>query len=175
MQDALTDAKDRLFEVMGKSEEISWPLASFKERLMAWLLEILVIPISALAIGGVCYWMIRTNANIPDVLLFLLIFLMVVAANVSWWLVAMKSGQSPGKQIVGIRVVRADGSPCRFWHMALREVAIKFVIVGSMAQLTLGAAWLLGLPVDVVGPVGKKADASRQAAWHIGSPALVAT
>lgn len=143
MQDALTLAKNRLFGVIGESKEIGWPLASFQQRLLAWLLEIFVIPISTLGIGGVGYWIIRANGNIPDVFSFLLVFLIVVAVNVCWWLMAMRGGQSPGKQIVGIRVVRSDGSPCRFWRMALREVAVKFVIVGSMAQLTLGAVWLL--------------------------------
>ena len=65
MQDALTDAKDRLFGVIGKSEEISWPLASFQQRLLAWLLDILVIPIGTLAIGGVGYWVVRSNSEIP--------------------------------------------------------------------------------------------------------------
>ena len=68
---------------------------------------------------------------------------MGAGVNVFWWLTAMRVGQSPGKRIAGIRAVRSDGSPCGLWFMALREILIKLVIVGSMAQFTLGAAWLV--------------------------------
>lgn len=124
-------------------EQKDWLLATFKQRCVAWALEMIAIPLITLTAGGVGFWIASGSSNLPTRLLFAMGFFGVVAVNVVWWVAAMRRGQSPGKQIVGLRVVREDGSTCGFWYMALREVAIKGVMVGSMAQVTFGAAWLL--------------------------------
>lgn len=60
-----------------------------------------------------------------------------------WWLFALRRGQTPGKQIVGIRVIRDDGTPSSWGYTFLREFVIKFVLVSILSNLTMGAAWLV--------------------------------
>ena len=45
------------------------------------------------------------------------------------------NGQTPGKQIVGIRVVREDGQPFGFGQAMLREVAIKWLLMEFVGGL----------------------------------------
>jgi uncharacterized RDD family membrane protein YckC len=50
----------------------------------------------------------------------------------------------------GIRVVRADGQPVTFGWAMLREVAVKWLLIGAVASsFTFGLAWLL----DVLWPL----------------------
>lgn len=60
-----------------------------------------------------------------------------------WWLFALGRGQTPGKQIVGIRIIKDDGSPSNWGYTFLREFVIKSVLVGILSNLTMGAAWLV--------------------------------
>ena len=60
-----------------------------------------------------------------------------------WWFFALGRGQTPGKQIVGIRVIKDDGSSSGWGYTFLREFVIKFVLVGILSNLTMGAAWLI--------------------------------
>jgi uncharacterized RDD family membrane protein YckC len=62
-----------------------------------------------------------------------------------WLLAALSYGQSPGKQLVGLRVVKIDsGQAAGFGTMLLREVIAK-PIIGVLSWLTLGIVyfWLL--------------------------------
>jgi uncharacterized RDD family membrane protein YckC len=45
-------------------------------------------------------------------------FLLVVYLTAGWW----STGRTLGKQLLGLRVVRADGSPLRFWRTLLRAL-----------------------------------------------------
>lgn len=69
--------------------------------------------------------------------------LIVWAGYIVWWLFALRRGQTPGKQVVGIRVIKDDGSPSGWGYTFLREFVIKFVLVGILSNLTMGAAWLI--------------------------------
>ena len=40
-----------------------------------------------------------------------LVSLAVLAGYVIWWLFALRRGQTPGKQVVGIRVIKDNGAP----------------------------------------------------------------
>lgn len=55
-------------------------------------------------------------------LLFLLAGLVLGAlAYIAWWSTTLCRGQTPGKQLVGIRVVRQDGRPTDWMTMFVRE------------------------------------------------------
>jgi uncharacterized RDD family membrane protein YckC len=41
-----------------------------------------------------------------------------------------RNGQTPGKQIVGIRVVRESNEPLTFGYSLLREFAVKQLLIG---------------------------------------------
>ena len=64
-------------------------------------------------------------------------------------LMARTNGQTLGKMATGCRVVRTDGKRVDFWWAALREVAVKGLLVGTAAAITGGIAYL----VDVLWPL----------------------
>jgi uncharacterized RDD family membrane protein YckC len=59
-----------------------------------------------------------------------------------------RNGQTLGKQVAGVRVVRDDGKPVTWGTVALREGALK----GLGWWLTFGIGWL----VDVLWPLGER-------------------
>ena len=59
------------------------------------------------------------------------------------------NGQTLGRMVLGIRVVRAKGQPMTFWFAMLREVVIKALLFGIASSLTFGLASLL----DVLWPL----------------------
>ena len=55
-------------------------------------------------------------------LLFLFIGLVVGAlAYIVWWCIVLRRGQTPGKRLVGIRVVNQDGTSVSWTMMFIRE------------------------------------------------------
>jgi uncharacterized RDD family membrane protein YckC len=57
-------------------------------------------------------------------------------------LMARTNGQTLGRMVTGIRVVRANGEPMTFSYAMLREVAVKTLLIGIAASLTGGLAYL---------------------------------
>ena len=54
--------------------------------------------------------------------LFLCVGLVLGAiAYIVWWSIALRRGQTPGKMLVGIRVVRQDGTPADWMTVFVRE------------------------------------------------------
>ena len=67
---------------------------------------------------------------------------------VVWWLIVLRRGQTPGKQLLGIRVVRIDGRASGWGWTFLREFAIKGVAVGVLSQFLFGLGaivWIVDL------------------------------
>lgn len=56
-----------------------------------------------------------------------------------FWM-ARTNGQTIGKQVAKIRVIRVDGQPIGFWFAAAREIGLKGFAVGIAGQLTVGIA-----------------------------------
>jgi uncharacterized RDD family membrane protein YckC len=54
-----------------------------------------------------------------------------------------RNGQTLGKQVLGIRVIRTSGERVDFMWAALREVAVKNFGVGLAASATFGIAFLV--------------------------------
>ncbi len=55
-----------------------------------------------------------------------------------WWLIVLGKGQTPGKQILGIRVIKDTGEDCGWGIMFVREFIVKFLLAGFLAGVTLG-------------------------------------
>jgi uncharacterized RDD family membrane protein YckC len=88
---------------------------------------------------------VATGAVIGAFLLFGLAFLVV-------WLLyspllmmrqGEHNGQTWGRQVLGIRVVRDNGQPMDFWWSAFREILIKGVAVGIASSIVPFIPWLL--------------------------------
>lgn len=78
---------------------------------------------------------------------------------VVWWLIALRHGQTPGKQLMGIRVVRADGSPSGWGWTFLREFGVKGVVIGALGNAVFG----LGTIIWIVNLLLAFSDKDRQA------------
>ena len=77
-----------------------------------------------------------------------------VIGYIVWWLYALGRGQTPGKQIVGIRVIKDNGEPSEWTYTFLREFVVKFLLIGFLTQVTFGIAWL----VDYLWPLWDRAE-----------------
>jgi uncharacterized RDD family membrane protein YckC len=82
-------------------------------------------------------------------LLFATLCVTVVAFIYAPAMMARTNGQTLGRMVVGIRVVRAKGQPMSFGFAMLREVAVKALLFGIASSLTFGLATLL----DVLWPL----------------------
>lgn len=84
----------------------------------------------------------RVGAYLLD---FLLFFVTLIIGYLIWWLVTLRRGQTPGKQLIGIRVIRADGTPSGWGWTFIREFIIKGVVVGVLGDVLGGLPWILDL------------------------------
>ena len=82
-------------------------------------------------------------------LLFATLCVTIVAFIYAPTMMARTNGQTLGRMVVGIRVVRAKGQPMSFGFAMLREVAVKALLFGVVSSLTFGLASLL----DVLWPL----------------------
>jgi uncharacterized RDD family membrane protein YckC len=60
-------------------------------------------------------------------------------------LMARTNGQTLGRQLMKIRVVRTSGEPITFGFAVIREVVVKALLVGVVASFTAGIAYLLDI------------------------------
>ncbi len=114
-------------------------LASPGKRLGAFVLD-LVIPVTALflmiavaGIGGATET--EAGAGLGGI-----IGLLVFLAYIIWALVLFARGTTPGKKVLGMRVIKEDGTPAGFMTMLLREWIGKWI---SGLILLLGFLWIL--------------------------------
>jgi uncharacterized RDD family membrane protein YckC len=82
-------------------------------------------------------------------LLFATLCVAIVALLYAPAMMARTNGQTLGRMVLGIRVVRAKGQPMTFGFAMLREVAVKTLLFGIASSLTAGLASLL----DVLWPL----------------------
>ena len=102
-----------------------------------WCDQILVGPqgIKAAGIGQ------RVGAYILDIVLF---FVTLIIGYIIWWLFTLSRGQTPGKQLLGIRVMRADGTRSDWGWTFVREFLIKSIAVGILDSV-VGIATIVDL------------------------------
>lgn len=62
---------------------------------------------------------------------------LVAAAFLTRW-----QGQTPGKRVVGLRVVTEEGTPLTFARALQRELIAKTLLVGVLTVITIGIAFL---------------------------------
>ena len=81
--------------------------------------------------------------------LFATLCVTIVAFLYAPAMMARTNGQTLGRMVLDIRVVRAKGQPMTFGWAMLREVAVKALLFGVVSSLTFGLASLL----DVLWPL----------------------
>ena len=149
-----------------QTNEQDWVLASYGQRVGAWALEFVasilikfVLIVVALAlILRVALSGLDSVFEVPDwPIMGLVIAVAVIGTGmgyIAWWLFALGRGQTPGKQLLGIRVIKDDGSPSGWGYTFLREFVVKFLLIGFLTQVTFGIAWL----VDYLWPLWDRAE-----------------
>lgn len=69
-----------------------------------------------------------------------LLLLTLFIGYIIWWLITLRQGQTPGKQLLGIRAVKRDGSPAGWGITFVREI-VKGVVnssgIGFIANIVL--------------------------------------
>ncbi len=90
---------------------------------------------------------VATGAAIVAILGFGLLLLVVylLYAPVLMMREGAHNGQTWGKQLIGIRVVRDNGQAFDFWYAALREIVIKGLLVGIASSIIPVIPWLLDI------------------------------
>ena len=160
MQRGTTTSDDK------QTNEQDWVLASYGQRVGAWALEFVasilikfVLIVVALAlILRVALSGLDSVFEVPDrPIMGMAIAVAVIGTGmgyIAWWLFALGRGQTPGKQIVGIRVIKDNGEPSGWGYTFLREFVVKFLLIGFLTQVTFGIAWL----VDYLWPLWDRAE-----------------
>lgn len=103
---------------------------------------VLVLFLPLAAVGLSVDTEVGAVAFVLTLLLFTLLLFVASMLYAPFWM-ARTNGQTIGKQVLGIRVVRTNGKRVDFGHAALREVAIKALLFGVGGSLTFGLANLL--------------------------------
>ncbi len=79
----------------------------------------------------------RLFANLLDGVLF---FLTLIIGYIIWWLIVLGRGQTPGKQLLGIRAIKRNGDGAGWGTTFVREI-VKAVahsfIIGFFADAIL--------------------------------------
>ena len=67
----------------------------------------------------------------------------------TWFLIVAQRGQTPGKQMLGMYIMREDGSRAGGWYTLVREILVKalfLVVIAVISGATNGVGILLWLP-----------------------------
>ena len=82
-----------------------------------------------------------------------------------WFLVVARNGQSPGKQIVQTRVVRADGTPSGLFRTFVRRELLLAIVLVAL-EVTLGTAGVvICFLVFALGGLWCVFDVNHQCLW----------
>jgi uncharacterized RDD family membrane protein YckC len=133
------------------------PLASWGSRVGATLIDwlVLLIPTAILFVAVLAGTIgdddTSTGAAVAATILYVVLVCVVLLLYAP--LLMMRkgphNGQTLGKQLVGITVVRNTGEPMNFGWSALREVVVKGLAVGVASSIIPLLPWLL----DVLWPL----------------------
>ena len=123
------------------------PLASWGSRVGAALLDwlILFIPVALLIVLVVVVALNSTGGGIVTGILSGLVYLLAVLfyAPILMGREGEHNGQTLGKQIVGIRVIRDTGQPVDFGFAFIREFVVKGLLFGFVGSFFFSIPTLL--------------------------------
>ena len=116
-------------------KELPWQLAGWWSRVGAQLIDILIVwvPASLLLVAPILAAEAAPDGSSTEttwLIVSIVVTFLAIGAHLFYAPLFMKrkgrrNGQSLGKQICGIRVIRADGEPMSFGDAALRQIIFK--------------------------------------------------
>ena len=145
-------------------EQPNRALATFPRRLAAYLLDILLFFLPLTVFPFAFVFGANTNMAGPEarsmndpVTVIILVIILVGAAmfvgSFIWWLAALRSGRTPGKQLLGIRVIKANGDPSGWGYTFLRELVSKALLVLFLTSPIWGNVVAAMIPGRIAGPL----------------------
>lgn len=126
-------------------------LASWWSRAGAQLIDWLIIGVGGILLAIAIMapfsilWFADEGAGIVGTIVGAILAVICVSVAALLYapaLMARTDGQTLGRMVTGIRVVRAKGEPMTFGFAMLREVAVKALLFGIAGSLTAGLAQL---------------------------------
>ncbi len=143
-------------------ERHGWVLATFLQRLAAYVIDTVLFKLPLLILAMVLFGalfftviveVVETgsdgtviigrddsegweNGGLLAVIVAALGSLAIMAGYVVWWLFTLRHGQTPGKQLVGIRVIKNNGELSDWGYTFLRELVIKGLVGGFLSGMT---------------------------------------
>ncbi len=73
-----------------------------------------------------------------------LVVVTLVIGYVIWFLIVAPRGQTPGKQLTGMYIMREDGSRAGGWYTVLREIVVEGLLFGLISSLTFYLGFIIG-------------------------------
>jgi uncharacterized RDD family membrane protein YckC len=127
--------------VTGEAVPLELPIARIPSRATAYLCDVLVqVFILSILLPVVVLSLITTDLDLAWVTTASLVSLVAVLVGYPVLCETLSRGQTPGKMILGIRVVRADGAPIDFRHALTRGLTGALVDFWGMLSFGLVAA-----------------------------------
>ena len=83
----------------------------------------------------------RVGAYALDIVLFIVT---LIIGYIIWWLFTLRRGQTPGKRLLGLQVIRVDGTASDWGWTFLREFVVKGIGVGVLNSV-VGVVWIIDL------------------------------
>jgi uncharacterized RDD family membrane protein YckC len=96
----------------------------------------------------------------------LLAIVTLVIGWLIWSLIVWGRGQTPAKQVLGMRVYTiADRRPAGWGRMALREVVVRWILVGFVSAATAGLGFIVASLLVL--------NTNRQTLWDLIAQTVV--
>lgn len=139
-------------------QDVDFVLASYGQRVGAWALDFVGSILTKLVLVTVFLALFLriilsglgsafTVFAVPDwpntVLAIAAVVVVAGIGYIVWWLLVLGRDQTPGNQIVGIRVFKDNGEPSGWGDTFLREFVVKSLLLGFLSHLTFGIAWVV--------------------------------
>jgi uncharacterized RDD family membrane protein YckC len=136
--------------VTGEAVILELRLAQLPSRALAFAVDTAVM---ALGLAALLVPAVALAGGVDEALATAIVLATVVAVVIGYPLLweTLTRGRTPGKYLMGLRVVRDDGGPIRFRHALVRALAGFFVDFWA-----LGLFGCVALVVSLVSPQGKR-------------------
>lgn len=113
-------------------------LASPGRRLGGAILE--GLPLALIFVVGIALILTGSGAAAA---IGILVILGGAIGYIAWVFIAASNGQTPGKKMTNMFIVRKDGTVAGLGDVLLRDWVIKGLLFGIISNLTFGIVWLI--------------------------------
>lgn len=146
------------------AQQPSLPIADLGNRAVAYVIDYAILMGAVIVLYIVAILLIVALKGVGAVLA-LLLYLLILVASISYhpYFEATRGGQTPGKKLRGIKVVKEDGSPCDWGAAWIRRLGLfidgillgfipgYFIANGHPQRQRLGDQWAKTVVINASG------------------------